>query len=210
MQKMEDFHRLKMRPELIAVAEKLADEPVFVIPATIGRLGFPRDNERITQPHQDWLYLQGSTETISCWIPVGDVPEAVGGLKILAGSHKAGVLRARSAKGPGGNTVDIDPTLQWVASPYQAGDALFFHQLTVHGARENFTQDRLRVSIDVRYVGISHTIREDWLRPHFSWLGEKFTWEHLDRDWNDQSLRRYWERGPKIKTCTDEAHPRRW
>jgi len=204
IQKLEAFHRLKLRPELLGLMEKLLDETVFVVPATIARIGFPRDNARITQPHQDWLYLRGSTEQISCWMPLGDIPAEVGGLKVLAGSHKAGFFAPRPAPGPGGNTVYVDPTLPWVSSPFTAGDILLFHQLTVHGARENSTPDRLRLSIDVRYAGVSHTLTEEWFKPHFWWLGEKFSWDNLDRNWKDASLRRYWERGPKIKTLAKE------
>ncbi|NQU10682.1 phytanoyl-CoA dioxygenase family protein [bacterium] len=204
VQKLESFHRLKLHRNVRQLMEDLFAEPGFCLPMTIGRIAFPRDNARATQPHQDWLYVQGSSETLSCWAPLGDVPAAVGGLKILAGSHQAGFLVPRQASGPGGNTVSIDPTLTWVASPYQAGDLLLFHQFTVHGARENVTPDRLRVSIDFRWTGVSHTVCENWMKPHFHWLGPQFSWDNLDRDWQDQDLRRYWERGPRMKTCPAE------
>ncbi|MBI2193686.1 MAG: phytanoyl-CoA dioxygenase family protein [Planctomycetes bacterium] len=204
VQKLESFHRLKLHPNVQTLMERIFDEPVVCLPMTIARIAFPMDNERATQPHQDWLYVQGSSETISCWAPLGDVPEEVGGLMVLRGSHKSGFLIPRRAPGPGGNTVAVDPTLPWAATDYRAGDVLLFKSLTIHGARPNQTPDRLRLSIDFRYTGISHSISEGWLKPHFNWRGPQFSWDNLDKDWKDASLRRYWERIPNLKTCPHE------
>ncbi|MDP6357127.1 MAG: phytanoyl-CoA dioxygenase family protein [Planctomycetota bacterium] len=200
LNKLETFHRLKLHPSALSVMARIFEEEAFALPRSIARIAFPRDNDRITQPHQDWFYVRGSLDTISCWAPMGDIPAEVGGLMLLEGSHKAGILPTRPAQGPGGNSVVTDPDLRWLAVDYQAGDALFFNSLTIHGARPNQTVDRLRLSVDYRYVGISHAVAADWLLPHYSWLGDRFSWDNLDRDWQDQSLRRYWERGPQIKT----------
>lgn len=198
IQRCEQFHKLKMHPNVRKIAESIFDERVVALPMTIARVAFPRDNARGTQPHQDWIYVQGSMDTLSYWAPLGDVPAEVGGLKLLQGSHKKGFLWPRKALGPGGHTVECDPKLQWVASDYRAGDVLIFLPLTIHAARENLTQDRLRLSIDFRYTGVSHAIVESWMKPHFHWLGDKFQWDSLDKDWTDQSLRRYWEREPAL------------
>jgi hypothetical protein len=199
LQALEEFHKLKLNVGIHSIMEGLFEEPVFALPMTISRMAFPNDNQNGTQPHQDWLYVGGSTETISCWAPLGDVPEEVGGLRILAGSHKAGFLKPHSAPGPGGNAIDVDPELEWHQSGYMAGDVLLFKALTVHAAAENLTTDRLRISIDFRYTGESHTITEMWLKPHYSWLGPDFMWDALDKDWRDSPTARYWERLPKIR-----------
>jgi ectoine hydroxylase-related dioxygenase (phytanoyl-CoA dioxygenase family) len=200
LQAVEEFHRLKLGAGIRRIIENLFDEPVFALPMTISRVAFPNDNDNGTQPHQDWLYVGGSIETISCWAPLGDVPEEVGGLRILAGSHKAGFLKPHPAPGPGGNAIDVDPDLEWHQSGYMAGDVLLFNALTVHAAAENHTEDRLRVSIDFRYTGESDTVTESWMKPHYHWLGDQFSWDALDKDWRDSPTARYWERIPKIKT----------
>jgi hypothetical protein len=200
LNKLETFHRLKLHPNALSVMASVFEEEAFALPRSIARIAFPRDNDRITQPHQDWYYVRGSLDTISCWAPLGDIPEEVGGLMLVEGSHKAGILPTRAAQGPGGNTVEVDPALRWLATDYRAGDVLFFKSLTIHGARPNQTYDRLRLSVDYRYVGISHSVTADWMLPHFSWLGDNFSWDNLDKEWQDQSLRRYWEHGPKVKT----------
>ena len=56
------------------IFEGIYEEPAIAFPQTIGRIAFPRDDENQTQPHQDWIFVGGSTETISCWAPLGDIP----------------------------------------------------------------------------------------------------------------------------------------
>ncbi len=199
VQALEAFHRLKLDRNLIRIMEDLFQERVVPFPRTIARISFPDTAEHITQPHQDWIFVGGSTETISCWIPLGDVPEAVGGLKVLAGSHKAGFLEPRPAGGSGGRTVDVDPTLEWHHSGFRCGDILLFKMFTVHAAAANRTPDKIRLSIDVRYTGTSHAIGERWLRADPPDVGEPFTWDTLDKEWRDSPVARYWERGYDLK-----------
>ena len=200
IQSLEDFHRLKFDGNIIRIMENLFQEPVIPFPKTIARIAFPRDNARATQAHQDWIFVGGSMETISCWAPLGDVPPKVGGLKILAGSHKAGFLEPRVAAGPGNRIVDVDPSLEWHQSGYRSGDVLLFKALTVHAGADNLTPDMLRLSVDFRYTGESHTIAEKWLQPHFENMGDPFTWDTLDKEWRDSPIARYWERLPNLKT----------
>ena len=199
IQALESFHRLKMTAQVHTIMEYLFQEPVFALPMTIARVAFPRDNKRGTQPHQDWLYVGGSTETVSCWAPLGDVPVATGGLKLLKNSHKSGFLTPRSAPGPGGNTVDVDADSVWLQTDYRAGDILLFKSLTVHAAADNHTEDVIRLSIDFRYTGYSHTISDSWLQPHFHWLGAPFDWEILQTDWRDSPTANYWQHIPNLK-----------
>ena len=201
IQALEDFHRLKLHPNILSIMEALFDESVVPFPQTIGRVAFPRDNQRGTKPHQDWIFVGGSVDTISCWVPIGDISADVGGLKILEGSHKAGLLLPRPAQGPGGRVVDVDPSLRWLQSEYRSGDILLFKMLTIHGAAPNNTPDILRTSVDFRYVGESHVISEEWLKPHFNKeMRGHFAWEFLERDWSDSQVAHYWERLPKLKT----------
>ncbi len=45
---LESFHSLKLTDRVYSIIESLFQEPVFAL---------PKDNERGTQPHQDWLKL---------------------------------------------------------------------------------------------------------------------------------------------------------
>ena len=61
--------------------------------------------------------------------------------------------------------------------------------------------------MDFRYSGISHTVTDIWLKPHYSWLGEPFSWETLEREWRDTPTAHYWEKLGKIKS---KPHERFW
>jgi hypothetical protein len=199
VQALEAFHGLKLNRKIIDIMEVLFEEEVFPFPQTIGRIAFPRDNARGTQAHQDWIFVGGSTETISCWIPLGDVPLEVGGLKVLEGSHKSGFLEPQPAPGPGGRIVEVDPRLVWRQSEYGCGDILLFKMLTVHAAADNLTRDKLRLSADFRYTGTSHMIAEEWFQPHFSDRDETLSWEALESGWRDSPVAHYWNRFPDLK-----------
>ena len=81
-------------------------------------------------PHQDFVHIQGSTETYSCWMPLGDCPRELGGLSVLAGSHQQGVFEYHPELGAGGMGVDAEYlTGEWLTTDYRAGDALIFHSI---------------------------------------------------------------------------------
>jgi len=199
VQSLEGFHRLKLHNNFKNILEDIFEEPVIPFPQTIGRIAFPKDNLNKTHPHQDWIFVGGSTESISCWTPLGDTPIEIGGLTILEGSHKAGFLEPRLARGPGHRTVDIDPELEWVQSDYENGDLLLFKMLTIHAASENLSQHRLRLSIDFRYTGESHVINDEWMVPHLSPNNPDMNWNFLESEWKDSPTAHYWERLPKMK-----------
>ncbi len=199
IQALEALHGLKLNGKIIDIMAALFEETVFPFPQTIARIAFPRDNARGTPAHQDWIFVGGSMETISCWVPLGDVSLEVGGLKILEGSHKSGLLEPKPATGPGGRVVDIDPSLAWRQSEYRCGDILLFKMLTVHAAAENLTPDRLRLSADFRYTGASHVIAEEWFQPHAWERGEPFSWEAIESGWKDSPVAHYWNGFPDLK-----------
>ena len=207
VQALEAFHGLKLNRNIIDIMEALFEESVFPFPQTIGRISFPQDNARGTPAHQDWIFVGGSTETISCWVPLGDIPFEIGGLKILEGSHKSGFLEPRPAPGPGGRVVEVDPSLEWRQSEYRSGDILLFKMLTVHAAADNLTDDKIRVSADFRYVGTSHVVTSEWFQPHCWEKGEPFSWEAIESSWQDSPVAHYWDRFQNLKI---KEHEKFW
>ena len=202
VQALEGLHRMKLHPRVQRIMDDLFEEPSFALPLTVARMAFPGTREQMTPAHQDWLYIGGSTEIITCWVPLGDVPQCVGGLKVLPGSHKAGFLAPKTITGLSGNRVEVelDPTLGWCTADYRAGDLLLFKALTVHAGVENQTPDHMRYSMDFRYAGVSHTITEHCMKPDQHWQGEPFSWETLEKDWRNSPTAHYWQRLPRIKT----------
>ena len=59
-------------------------------------------------PHQDFIHIQGSPNVWTAWLPLGDCAHDLGGLSLLVGSHKVGVLAVSRALGAGGLRTDTE------------------------------------------------------------------------------------------------------
>lgn len=190
--KLRDFHALAQHPSLLGALGRAFAEPVLAHSRNICRVMFPTSAEFTTPPHQDHLYIGGTPDTWTTWIPLGDCPRALGGLAVWPGSHRLGFMKARPGKGAGGQQVDVPEDAVWATSPMVCGDVLAFHSLTVHQALDNQTPDRLRLSVDYRYQPRSHPIRRDSMEPHMAGFG--LTWEEIYRDWpREDPLKYYWQ-----------------
>lgn len=168
--KLPRFHDLPNHPRLMAVAHALLGPEVLVHPRRIGRITFPHNTVATTPPHQDFLYIRGSVDTYSVWVPLGDCPISLGGLAVWPGSHHKGFIE-HSLSHPGavgGKGVPVDESAAvWHTGNYQAGDVLFFHSYTIHKALPNLTTDRLRLSTDNRYQRPDDAIDPGALQPHY-------------------------------------------
>jgi hypothetical protein len=205
IQKLEAFHALAHQPPLLAVLRVLLGEEVLVHPRNIARVMFPQHNDFKTPPHQDFIHIQGTEATYTAWIPLGDCPRDLGGLEVLVGSHRAGVLPVRRAPGAGGVGVDAEAMgLEWASGDFACGDALLFHSLCVHRGGENRTTDRVRLSVDYRYQGVSRPVVESSLLPHFN----RLSWDEVYRGWQSAEYQYYWRRLPlRMAEWTRRYHP---
>ena len=201
--KLEAFHRLAMHPAIMGLMGELMGEPVLAHPRHIARMMFPTKANAPTPPHQDHVFIQGSKTVFTCWLPLGDFSEALGGLRVMRGSHKLGVLPLRAAEGAGNRTVILDGLDQaWSHGDFEAGDALIFHSLAVHRAVPNTLKDRLRLSVDYRYQAISLPVEEKSLLTHCNVL----PWEEVYAAWPEaDDLKYYWRQYPLIMQEWNDA-----
>jgi ectoine hydroxylase-related dioxygenase (phytanoyl-CoA dioxygenase family) len=92
--------------------------------------------------------MQGSLNAIVVWIPLVDINEQLGALRVVPGSHREGLLESqpdewyRHIEG----TSDAD----FLSVEVRAGDALFFSAFLVHASGDN-TTDAIRWSCHFRY-----------------------------------------------------------
>ena len=185
---LEAFHRLAHHPAITGLFEQLFGEAVFVHPRNIARLMAPHKDTFPTPPHQDFIYVQGTQATYTCWIPLGDCPRALGGLSLLPHTHQQ-LLPVRPASGAGGRTVVLDGLDRaWLEGDLATGDAVVFHSQTVHRALPNQAADRIRLSCDYRYQPLSMPVEQKSLQPHVGLM----TWEEAYAGWSDKSLQYYW------------------
>lgn len=147
---MAEFAEIREHPAIIGVLEKLFGGPVLTQQGDVCRVMAPNQPELTTPPHQDRFYFQEAADLWTVWLPLGDCPLALGGLAILPGSHRLGLL-AHSGERIGPHIESVDEAAVWAAGDFWRGDVLMFNNLTVHRAGENRTPDRLRISVDCRY-----------------------------------------------------------
>ncbi|MFC4812207.1 phytanoyl-CoA dioxygenase family protein [Paenibacillus sp. GCM10023250] len=190
VQKQEAFHAFAQHPKLLALFDTLFGERSFPHPRNIARIMLPSAALNVTPPHQDFLHIQGSADTWTCWAPMGDVPRSLGGLSILEGSHEAGLLGVTANPGAGGlESILCSLGYEWTEGDYEAGDIVIFHSLTVHKALPNREPGRVRLSLDLRYQPASQPIERASLLPH-----GPFEWEELYEGWTREELKYYWKR----------------
>lgn len=183
IQMLQEFHEFAVQPALTDLTSRVLGEPVFCHPMHICRISPPATSALSTPIHQDYRLIQGCADTLTTWIPLADTPREAGGLRVLAGSHRLGVLPVRRDDGPGGMAADIsDDDPRWRTTEFTAGDVLVFLSLTVHGAVPN-RSDRFRLSADFRYQPVAAPVarRERGFTPHY--YPTVPGWRTLTRGW---------------------------
>lgn len=195
IQKLQSFHALAQTPKLMNVYETLFGKEAFAHPRNIARVAVPHPELRATPSHQDFTYIQGENNTWTCWLPLGDTPRKLGGLAVLRGSHRAGLLEMY--QGPGGyakpESILCGLDYDWLTVDYAAGDIVTFHSLTVHKALPNGVPGKIRLSCDYRYQPVTDPIPlvESSLIPH---MATDYGWGDVYEGWTDESLKYYWKK----------------
>lgn len=193
VQKLEEFHTLAHDAALMAILREVVGERAFPHPLKIARLSFPAHYEVATPPHQDFPNNQGTPKLTASWIPVGDCPRDLGGLAILRGSHRYGVLPLDFHAGAGNRQAVVPPEmleeLRWVTTDYKMGDVLLFPSMTVHASLNNASEFFMRLSVDFRYQQEGEALTEGCLLPHF----QRLTWEEIYADWKSNEHQYYWK-----------------
>jgi hypothetical protein len=106
--------------------------PRIVYPAAL----VPRQPGNVV--HQDYASVQ---DMFTCWVPLGEVPQTLGGLAVQPGSQHTSRVHHRPLNG-------LEPG--WLSADYQPGDVLVFHCLTTHAALPN-REGRMRFSAEYRW-----------------------------------------------------------
>ncbi len=191
IQCLESFHTLAHDKAIWAVVEGLLGPDVMLQPSNIARVIFPSGLEHTTPAHQDFVHIQGTPDVWTAWLPLGDCPHTMGGLQVLTGSHKLGILPVSRSLGAGGLRSHVDAMEgEWVTSPFNSGDVLFFHSHTVHQGLPNRSGNLLRLSVDYRYQRASDPVMEKVLTPHQG----RLSWEEVYRGWKSDRYQYHWQR----------------
>ena len=191
VQRLESFHTLAHDTGIFGTVEHLLGSDVLLQPSNIARFIFPSLLEHTTPPHQDFVHIQGTPDVWTAWLPLADCPHSMGGLSVLSGSHKAGVLPVSRSLGAGGLRTHLEAIGgEWVSSPFELGDMLFFHSHTVHKGLPNLSGNRLRLSVDYRYQKAADPVMDKVLTPHQG----RLSWEEVYKNWKSDRFQYHWQR----------------
>ena len=175
--------QLTLDPNIGAIAEKLAGVHLRLWHDQV--LIKQPHNQAPTEFHQDQPYWPhaNSSQPISAWIALCDVPVERGCMTFIPGSHTRTELPMQNLSDHA-SLFTICPDLTWaprVTVPLKAGDCTFHHGRTAHMATANMTDDP-RVAHVVIYVdavttftGRRHVVTERLdLQPGSELTGELF------------------------------------
>jgi len=189
VQKLELFHTLPHHPKLLSLYRNLFGKEAIPHPRHIARMITCHRIVVPTPPHQDFIHIQGTPNTWTCWFPLGHCPREMGSLTVLRGSNRNGVVPVKPAQGAGGLAALLCPhEIDWVEGDFELGDILTFSSYTVHRALRSRHRDRIRLSCDIRFQACDEEIDESSLKPH----GD-YTWEDLYQGWKNPAVQYYWK-----------------
>jgi len=190
VQKLELFHTIPHHPNFLSLYGKLFGGEAIPHPRHIARMISPHRVVAPTPPHQDFIHIQGTPKTWTCWFPVGDCPRDMGSLTVLRGSNHNGVVSIAPAQGAGGLASVLCPNeIDWVEGDFELGDILTFNSCTVHRALRTQHRERIRLSCDIRFQAVADEIHEGSLKPH----GD-YEWDDLYEGWKNPAVQYYWKK----------------
>ena len=124
-------------PEMVAALQQLIGPDVEFLSV---KVVFKNAKTTFHSPwHQDWFYWQG-TPKISAWIALDDATEENGCLRLVPGSHRNVFEKQDIDDGKGFNyriAEELVDDLSVETAPVKQGDAIFFHDLVLHGSCPN-------------------------------------------------------------------------
>ncbi len=137
------FNALKYLAPLRQTVRRILGPAAFSYPVKVLRTVAPESPAERTRGryiHCDYTG-SGVQDMLTTWLPLAEVPAALGGLAVRPGGHRDAPRHPRLLTGtePG-----------WATTDYRPGDVIIFHCLTPHAALPN-TGRQLRLSADFRW-----------------------------------------------------------
>jgi ectoine hydroxylase-related dioxygenase (phytanoyl-CoA dioxygenase family) len=199
IQSLESFHSFFHDSHIQSLMETVSGKEVFVYPIKMARISTPGKIGYETPPHQDAHSHHAGPTMAGIWVALHDVNQAMGRVKVLAGSHKGGVRPVFQAEGVGGVQCEIFPDEDnWHVSDFEQGDVLIFHSCCVHKAEPNTTDQDVRISIDTRFCDFGAPVFSTNLEPHHGWRIDGLDWDSIYKNWQQVDYQYYWKDYPNL------------
>ena len=176
------FHRanphwaqLAQHPRIASIVQQLLQGPGHIVQTMF--MAKSPDGGTGVALHQDTHYIRNEPNTLmACWLALSDTDKNNGGLCVLPGSHKMGLLpfekvsqteehtaweKLYPMRGPDGKTWD-EPMHSFdvvginkedlVYLEVPRGSGVFFTSMTVHGSFANRSGDKPRLAFATHYI----------------------------------------------------------
>ena len=171
-------------PFFVSVAKTLMETKVVSCCNFVNvRIDLPSEDKFLLSAHQDFPYIQGSLNGITCWIPIFDTNLTLGPPSFVEGSHKTGIMNvceygSDQTGGSGGRSFKIADEgamdkLDFVNEPVLFGEALLLNTLVVHRSEQNKSK-KARVNIQIRFDDALSLDSYDKNYPEGLYLGDSF------------------------------------
>ena len=162
---------------LVDAIGQLTGTDVIGHPVFNARPKLPGQQLTVVPWHQDSGYFGKVSEYSlipTAWIPLVPVDTSNGCLQVVAGSHRSGVIDHHTEEREGRFLEVMDDLVESsriVTCPMELGDALLFHNLTLHRSIPHTTSEVIRWAIDIRYLRDGdHPGTIYWKNPDFKWV----------------------------------------
>ena len=156
---------------------QVCDSDVIGHPVFNARPKLPGQQLTVVPWHQDSGYFgEDTADSVipTAWIPLVPVDETNGCIQIVPGSHRQGMIEHYTEDREGRFLEVGDDVLdgaEIVTVPMEPGDALLFHNLTLHRSTAHTVSDTIRWAMDIRYLRDGdHPGGIYWSDPDFKWV----------------------------------------
>lgn len=102
-----------------------------------------------TPPHQDWLSMESSSDSIVLWVPLVDVNKENGSILIWPKTHKLGPLPYKSF----GGFASVEVSGDYIQPELEIGDIAIFSTFLIHSSGD-ITNNTIRWSCHFRYTNM--------------------------------------------------------
>jgi hypothetical protein len=175
--KLPSVYELITAPRVWAVMRQLMSTRLpGIYPGGTGvRMDHPGEDAYLSPWHQEYPYNLTSDNAVTLWLPLVDVDETNGCLRLAPGTQRLGALpvRVRDALNVRRNANDaleidgLDAILARyteVTVPARAGDAVVFHTFLLHRSQPNRSVGT-RWTLQARYFDFLNptAVRHDWV-----------------------------------------------
>jgi phytanoyl-CoA hydroxylase len=128
--------RALLHPGLLDQAEKLLGPDIILHHSKLFQK--PGENGAPFPMHQDWSYFPSERDTmLAAVIHVSNATDAMGCLRVYAGSHKLGRMTGSNGRGLSKILLEDYPIERALPIEADPGDVVFFHYFTIHGSMPN-------------------------------------------------------------------------